>query len=124
MRTEATIIDKRLDVDEIISVVGATDLCIGMRLHSLIYSTINNIPLIGIAYDPKIRSFMDYIGQNHCMDIKNVNVEEGIRYIDECHEHYDDIRKELAESYNRLREKAAENGKIAIELYEKGSAGA
>ena len=124
MKSKASIIDKRLDVDEMISVIGATDLCIGMRLHSLIYSTINSIPLIGIAYDPKIKSFMDYIGQNHCMDIKDISAEEGIKYINDCHTNYELIKRELNVSYERLSEKARENGKLAIELYEKGSAGA
>jgi polysaccharide pyruvyl transferase WcaK-like protein len=106
-----------------ISVIGEADLCIGMRLHSLIYSTITNVPLIGIAYDPKIKSFMDYIGQTHCMDIKNMSADEGIKHIDACHTDYEIIKQELSQSYARLREKACENGKRAIELYEKGSAG-
>lgn len=124
MKTKASIIDKRLDVDEMIAVIGEADLCIGMRLHSLIYSTINNVPLIGIVYDPKIKSFMDYIGQTHYMDVKDMNADTGIKYIDECNAEYEIIKQELSQSYARLKEKACENGKLAIELYKKGSAGA
>ena len=38
-------------------------MCIGMRLHTLIYAAINSVPLIGLVYDPKINSFMEYTHQ-------------------------------------------------------------
>ena len=43
--------------------------------------------------------------------------------IDDILENYTDAKEKLAESYEMLRERAAENGAIAIELYEKGSVG-
>jgi polysaccharide pyruvyl transferase WcaK-like protein len=38
--------------------VQACDLLIGMRLHSLIYAASQQVPLIGISYDPKIDQFL------------------------------------------------------------------
>lgn len=119
MTAKATIIDKRLNVKDIISVVSAMDICIGMRLHSLIYAASGSVPLIGIAYDPKIKSFMDYIGHNMCIDVKETDERTALKLIDECVENYDEIKQRLAERYEELKEKATDNGRIAVELYEK-----
>lgn len=119
MKTNASIIDVRLDVNDMISAVAALDLCIGMRLHSLIYATTTGVPLIGIEYDPKVKSFMDYAGQRMCIDLKELTAVEGQSLIDECFENYDTIKEQLSECSRRLREKAEENGKTAVELYER-----
>ena len=119
MKTPSSIIDIRLEVGEMMSAVAAMDLCIGMRLHSLIYATTNGVPLIGIEYDPKIKSFMDYAGQRMCLDSARLDVSDGKRLIDECFENYDEIKRQLGICSAELAKKATENGRIAAELYEK-----
>jgi polysaccharide pyruvyl transferase CsaB len=44
--------------------VNACDILIGMRLHSLIYAASQQVPMIGISYDPKIDQFL------HRLDMK------------------------------------------------------
>ncbi|MEN2767345.1 polysaccharide pyruvyl transferase CsaB [Ornithinibacillus xuwenensis] len=44
-------------IEEKISLIGASTLLIGMRLHSLIFSALRITPFIAISYDPKIDSF-------------------------------------------------------------------
>ena len=90
-----------------------------MRLHSLIYATSAGVPLIGIEYDPKIKSFMDYAGQPMCLGVKGLDPGQGKRLIDECFENYDEIKAQLNECTRVLSEKSHENARIAIELYEK-----
>jgi polysaccharide pyruvyl transferase CsaB len=41
--------------------VSKCDLLIGMRLHSLIYAASQQIPMIGISYDPKIDQFLQLL---------------------------------------------------------------
>lgn len=121
MTMPSMIINKRLGISDMISVISATEACIGMRLHSLIYASIGNVPVMGISYDPKIKGFMDYTSQKLCIDINDFNEETGIALADELFAKYDDIKVQLGESYDMLVGKARENGKIAVELYEKGS---
>ncbi|MGB7442988.1 MAG: polysaccharide pyruvyl transferase family protein [Coleofasciculaceae cyanobacterium] len=44
--------------------IGSLDLMIGMRLHSLILSAGAGVPVIAAEYDPKVRGFMEEIGQS------------------------------------------------------------
>lgn len=43
---------------DMLGVVAACDLLIGMRLHSLIYAASQEVPLLGVSYDPKIDQFL------------------------------------------------------------------
>ncbi|MBD2863617.1 polysaccharide pyruvyl transferase CsaB [Paenibacillus oceani] len=47
---------------DMLAEVSGCDLLIGMRLHSLIYAASQEVPLIGISYDPKIDQFLNRLG--------------------------------------------------------------
>ncbi|MFD3259337.1 polysaccharide pyruvyl transferase CsaB [Paenibacillus lentus] len=47
---------------EMLEEVSRCDLLIGMRLHSLIYAASQNVPMLGISYDPKIDHFLGRLG--------------------------------------------------------------
>lgn len=119
MKSEASIIRKRCSVEEITSVFKCLDLCIGMRLHSLIYSAAENIPLIGLAYDPKIVSFMEYMHQNLYIDVKKLDAKQLISMADKCINDYGEIAEELKVHCEYLKQQAERNGSLAVELYER-----
>lgn len=121
MKNGSAIIEKRYSVEDMMSVMKCFDLCLGMRLHTLIYAVINSVPLIGIAYDPKISSFMEYTHQTHYIDVENITFDNLRTLFEECVDNYDEIKRDLGENYAALKEQARLNGKYAIELYEKGS---
>lgn len=80
------------------------DMMIGMRLHSLILSTIFEIPFIGIVYDPKVKSF--------CIS----NEQEYIEYFEE-----ESILKKKAEKVYLNREIFIDRIKINNEISKKNS---
>ncbi len=121
MRNSAAVLETGGSVTDMVSAVKCMNMCIGMRLHMLIYSAINSIPLIGLEYDPKIKSFMEYTHQSLRIDVSGLETEKLEAMIDRCVAEYGAIKDDLKENYERLREKALENGRLAIELYEKGS---
>ncbi|WP_404455677.1 polysaccharide pyruvyl transferase CsaB [Virgibacillus necropolis] len=51
-------------IEEKISIIGHSNLLIGMRLHSLIFSSINYTPFVAISYDPKIDAFASIYEQS------------------------------------------------------------
>ncbi len=121
MKNPGAVLDTNCDIRSIISLVGEMDMCIGMRLHTLIYSVIKGIPLIGLVYDPKISSFMEYTNQKQYLNVNRLDKRELMKMIDDCESRRDEIIGEITSRYNELKEKAEENGRLAIELYENGS---
>jgi polysaccharide pyruvyl transferase CsaB len=59
---------------QMLAEVGRCDLLIGMRLHSLIYAASQQVPMLGISYDPKIDQFLnrlDMLAVAHTTAIHN-----------------------------------------------------
>lgn len=48
--------------EEMLREVSRCQVLVGMRLHSLIYAASQEVPLLGISYDPKIDHFLGRIG--------------------------------------------------------------
>lgn len=57
----AVLMPNRYLPSEILGTMGLMDINIGVRLHSLVFSAVMNVPTIGISYDPKIDGFLDTI---------------------------------------------------------------
>lgn len=62
MRKPALVWDKPLAVKEALALFGEADYCLGMRLHSLIFAAVQEVPMLGIAYDPKVEEFLRQLG--------------------------------------------------------------
>ena len=45
---------------------------VSMRLHGLIFAAGQGVPLVGVVYDPKVRAFLRYIGQDRYVDLADV----------------------------------------------------
>ena len=70
------------------------------------------MPLIGVAYDPKVTGFMRYIGQKHCIAFEDVTAERLTALIGQtlsddepyCVEHLRALAEENEEAARRLLE--------------------
>ena len=116
MNEESKCIEGKISVDDTLAVMKNAKLCIGMRLHSLIYAASNGVPVTGLVYDPKIAGFMDYIGQPYYMDVEDVSFEKLKELTEKCIEDVCDIEENIVE----LKKKAKLNAELAIKLLEKG----
>ena len=55
---------------ETIGILSRLKVAVSMRLHGLIFSMGQGVPSVGIVYDQKVSSFLDYIGQDLYQDLK------------------------------------------------------
>lgn len=62
--------------EETLSIIGCMDVLVGVRLHSLIYSAVMGVPMIGISYDPKVDSFLASVDQSALCDVRDFSCEK------------------------------------------------
>ena len=136
-------IERRLDVDAaklaakhmsapyyILPSTGSSDHTIGlfarmqavvsMRLHALVFSAGQGVPLVGVVYDQKISSFLSYIGQDLYTDLDKVTVDVLRGYIDAVHARIGDTAF-LSGGVERLRQVERRNQETARRLLEEAS---
>lgn len=116
MNSSSEIFDADCEFSKLMSLMKNAKLCIGMRLHSLIYSVISSVPCVGLVYDQKVKAFMDYIGQSRYLDAKDLSYDELFKMTDEAFCNADKIKAEMSEKAIKLKELSEENAKIAIGL--------
>lgn len=71
------------------------DVLVGVRLHSLIFATLSNVPSIAIAYDPKVAAFAESTGIPY-QDLKELSAQKIKNQIDEILKFKREVKSRLA----------------------------
>ena len=116
MKSESEIFDTECEFSELMALMENASLCIGMRLHSLIYSVISKVPCVGLVYDQKVKAFMDYVGQENYLDAHGFQYDDLLETVTKTLENTDEIKSDLMEKSQELRKKSEKNAIIAIAL--------
>lgn len=116
MKEPSRIIDCELSVGDMLSIIGRCSIACGMRLHMLIFASVMNVPMAGIAYDPKIKGFMDYMNQKNYLELEKFDSDSFADIAQNTIENLEQLRAQLKEDSVPLREKAKRNAYLAIEL--------
>ena len=66
-------IDEQMSSGEVIGVLSRMTTVVSMRLHGLIFAAGQGVPLIGVACDPKVTAFLDYVEQNNYIQLEALN---------------------------------------------------
>ncbi len=100
---------------EMMGLIGAMHIVIGMRLHSLIMAATNNVPSVGIAYDPKVKHFCTLAGFPYINSVVDLqNVENTLSVIESVIANIDDNREILRKNIPHLTELSHNNVKTAL----------
>lgn len=116
MQSRSSVIGAGYDIQKLLQLIGKMTLCIGMRLHTLIYSSVACVPLIGLVYDPKVSGFLDYIGMDNYCGVENLTLDELIKAVDKSMQNYNCIKDKLMKKRSELKEKAKRNAELAVKL--------
>ncbi len=88
---------------------------VSMRLHALVFAASQGVPLVGVVYDQKISSFLDYIGQDLYTDLSTLTLEALTAQIDAACARVGD-RAFLTGGVDRLRQVEHRNSETAAAL--------
>jgi polysaccharide pyruvyl transferase CsaB len=118
MRNKAKVLKIKLEPEELLSVLSRLSLMVGVRLHSIIFSSMANIPFIAFNYDPKVKYFVEDLGLSEVLletgeDISLKNIQKKVEYI---RENNDKIKNILLEKVNNLEEKALANNELVYKF--------
>ena len=102
------------------NILGQAAFTLCMRLHALIYAMEKGVPSIGLVYSPKIRGFMEAMGQEWYMPVEETNTKTLIQYATHMHSNMAPISQEIYENGSKLRELSKRNATLCIELLEAG----
>lgn len=116
MREKGIFIDKPMSVNEIIGAVSLADAAVALRLHMLIFSTAVGVPVLGINYDPKVRSFLKGMGFDYCIEPDSIVNGEYKKIADKFMSEEENIKARIRDKLPELRSKAKKNADIAMKL--------
>ncbi|MCF6465473.1 polysaccharide pyruvyl transferase CsaB [Clostridium sp. Cult2] len=112
------IISNKYNVEDIMGIIKRLEIIVAMRLHSLIYAATQNVPMVGIVYDPKIEGFLKSINMGNMCPVEDVKDTRLIANIDYVWQYRQDLKKELKELDIKMREEALKNVHMALGLLE------
>jgi len=102
---------------DICAVLKRLELFVGMRTHSLIFSTAMGIPAAGVITYPKNRAYMKTIGQeNRLVDFEDFSVEQFFDVIAKTWQQRQEIRQTLQQKVT-IEKKKAKNSAIILAPY-------
>ena len=107
------VIEAGEDVTLTVGLIRRAEAVLGMRLHALIFAASQGTPYAGVAYDPKVTGFIEYIGQGLCCDLEEADAPRLRSMVDSlCLSSGQDFRT----AAQRLRALAEENAEEAFRL--------
>ena len=84
MEEKGILLDGSYPGEELSDLLGVMGAVVSMRLHGLIFAAGRGTPLVGVVYDPKVRAFLRYIGQDRDMDLQAVTAEKLVAAVREA----------------------------------------
>jgi len=108
------------DFNQARAIMGAADFALAMRLHALIYAMGKGVPSIGLVYSPKIRQFMESVGQSWHMPVEETQADRLMAFAKSIHDDKENISMSIYKAISDLRALSEKNARLCVELIEKG----
>ena len=110
-------IEGKYGPSEILGIMKNLQFVIGMRLHSLIFGALAELPMVAIKYSQKVGSFMNMIHlQNFQLDLDDLTSEKIFHAFTYAWEEHDEIKHRIRKSLIPIRRIEKLNCEILFKL--------
>lgn len=109
---DTCILLESIPIDQISDCLRQFDLFIGMRFHSLLLATVNQVPFIAVAYDTKCWRFIEEHDYPHAVELENLE-------LDTLTKHYDNsirTRQTTMKQLDRMKEQTYNEAGEALRI--------
>ncbi len=111
------VVEKEYDPVSTANIFKKLDFLIGMRLHSLIFATMTEVPFCTMVYDQKVKNFLKITDMSqYSVSLKNFNPENFLEIIEKTYQNKIEIKKNLYNIAQEFKGVALENGKLVEKL--------
>ena len=121
MESPSYLLDVPATPSELMAVLGQAELCVAMRLHTLIFAARMAVPTVGLVYDPKVDSYLKELDLPSAGEVERFDVDRACQVCDGLMADYDRILARLKERSAALSAAARENEALLLELLRKKS---
>ncbi|MDG5815492.1 polysaccharide pyruvyl transferase family protein [Chitinispirillales bacterium ANBcel5] len=112
---QATVLQKDYTAGQLLTIFSHFSFAVGMRLHFLIFAALNQIPLVGLPYSPKVNSFLEEL-HLEMPPIHLVNAGRLISHIDHAWDNKSSVAQRINRFLPALKKRAQYNNSIVVEL--------
>jgi len=112
----AAVVRAPLGPREILALMGTLDLVVGMRLHALLFAAAQGVPVVSVAYDPKVTAFVRDLGEPEPLPAEALGADDIVRAVEAAAADRAGRRARLLAAVAPLRERAALAPALAAEL--------
>ena len=112
------IIDEKYPVEILMSLMKNADFIVAMRLHAMIYAIHQNVPFIGLSYDPKTETLLKDFDESINIDVEAINYDDLLKAYKYIKDNREAFISNLSTINEENKKKAIEASKLALELLE------
>ena len=109
------IVPRDYPIPVMMGLIGRMDMVMGMRLHSLIFAAAQNVPCMGISYDPKVTNVMESLGLPY-LKINRVEEQALLEMAKDTLKNREEIKKNLPAKTEVFRKNAMRNFELVKAL--------
>jgi polysaccharide pyruvyl transferase WcaK-like protein len=113
--SRATILKGEYTARQLLSIIGRFEFSVGMRLHFLIFSALQNVPFVALPYAPKVTDLLRDL-EITMPPLQDVNTGRLLATIDRSWDWRDTIRARTQRVLPSLQQRALETNKLLVDL--------
>ncbi|MCI8538343.1 MAG: polysaccharide pyruvyl transferase CsaB [Oscillospiraceae bacterium] len=118
MKTPAYLYESPYDPEAMMGVISYMECVLSTRLHTLIFSAKQRVPLLGFIYDPKVESYLETLGMPSGGRPEEFDPEQAMEALRGLMARRDEAKSGLDAAVARLEALAQENERQLIALLE------